>query len=136
MCVLSGDAVLCTLPLGVLKQCTAANTQGVPNTVQFIPPLPDWKVAAIQRLGFGNLNKVVLCFDRIFWDPNANLFGHVGSTTASRGNVNFVPQQYCLTAYGATLVKWGTQWRSWLRHSATRRKVAGSILDGVIGIFR
>jgi lysine-specific histone demethylase 1 len=85
MCLLSGDAVLCTLPLGVLKQCTASNTQGVPNTVQFIPPLPDWKVAAIQRLGFGNLNKVVLCFERIFWDPNANLFGHVGSTTASRG---------------------------------------------------
>jgi lysine-specific histone demethylase 1 len=84
-CLFSGDAVLCTLPLGVLKQCTAANTQGVPNTVQFIPPLPDWKVAAIQRLGFGNLNKVVLCFERIFWDPSANLFGHVGSTTASRG---------------------------------------------------
>ncbi|KDR22932.1 Lysine-specific histone demethylase 1, partial [Zootermopsis nevadensis] len=52
-----GDAVLCTLPL------------------------------AIQRLGFGNLNKVVLCFERIFWDPNANLFGHVGSTTASRGEL-------------------------------------------------
>jgi hypothetical protein len=85
MCLLPGDAVLCTLPLGVLKQCTASNTQGVPNTVQFVPPLPDWKVAAIQRLGFGNLNKVVLCFERIFWDPNANLFGHVGSTTASRG---------------------------------------------------
>lgn len=31
--------------------------------------------------------QVVLCFDRIFWDPNANLFGHVGSTTASRGEL-------------------------------------------------
>ncbi|KAF2344070.1 Amine oxidase, partial [Trinorchestia longiramus] len=30
---------------------------------------------------------VVLCFDRVFWDPNANLFGHVGSTTASRGEL-------------------------------------------------
>ena len=29
----------------------------------------------------------MLCFDRIFWDPNANLFGHVGSTTASRGEL-------------------------------------------------
>jgi len=28
-----------------------------------------------------------------------------------------------------------TQWRSWLRHCATNRKVAGSIPDGVIGIF-
>jgi hypothetical protein len=29
----------------------------------------------------------------------------------------------------------GTRWRSWLRHCATNLKVAGSILDGVIGIF-
>jgi hypothetical protein len=27
------------------------------------------------------------------------------------------------------------QWRSWLRHCATSRKVAGSIPDGVTGIF-
>lgn len=80
------DAVLSTLPLGVMKQAVQGNPN-VPNTVQFIPPLPDWKVSSIQRLGFGNLNKVVLCFDRIFWDPNANLFGHVGSTTASRGEL-------------------------------------------------
>ena len=26
---------------------------------------------------------------------------------------------------------WGTRWRSWLRHCATSRKVAGAILDGV-----
>ena len=29
----------------------------------------------------------------------------------------------------------GTQWRSWLRHCATNRTVAGSIPDGVTGIF-
>lgn len=85
--VYKGDVVLCTLPLGVLKQSTNKKTQSLPNTVQFSPPLPDWKVAAIERLGFGNLNKVVLCFDRIFWDPNGNLFGHIGSTTASRGEM-------------------------------------------------
>jgi len=81
------DAVLCTLPLGVLKQAIAQNSQGLPNTVAFNPPLPDWKVESIKRLGYGNLNKVVLCFDRIFWDSSANLFGHVGSTTASRGEL-------------------------------------------------
>jgi len=27
------------------------------------------------------------------------------------------------------------RWHSWLSHSATSRKVAGSIPDGVIGIF-
>ena len=49
------DAVLCTLPLGVMKECVRGN--GV-NCVQFVPPLPDWKTAAVQRMGFGNLNKV------------------------------------------------------------------------------
>jgi hypothetical protein len=29
----------------------------------------------------------------------------------------------------------GTRWRSWLRHCAINRKVAGSIPDGVFGIF-
>jgi len=29
----------------------------------------------------------------------------------------------------------GTRWRSWLKHFATSRKVAGSITDGVTGIF-
>ena len=29
----------------------------------------------------------------------------------------------------------GPRWRSWLRHCATSQKVAGSIPDGVIGIF-
>ena len=36
----------------------------------------------------------------------------------------------CVCVYGARC--W---WRSWLRHCATSRKVAGSIPDGVIGIF-
>ncbi|KAM3964981.1 LOW QUALITY PROTEIN: lysine-specific histone demethylase Su(var)3-3 [Aphomia sociella] len=85
--VYKGDVVLCTLPLGVLKVAVANNGQNQQNFVKFDPPLPDWKVAAIKRLGYGNLNKVVLCFERTFWDPSANLFGHVGTTTASRGEL-------------------------------------------------
>uniref|UniRef100_A0A6P4EBZ0 Lysine-specific histone demethylase n=1 Tax=Drosophila rhopaloa TaxID=1041015 RepID=A0A6P4EBZ0_DRORH len=81
------DLAVCTLTLGVLKVAVAHEESQQSNTVKFDPPLPDWKQQAIRRLGFGNLNKVVLCFDRIFWDPNANLFGHVGSTTSSRGEM-------------------------------------------------
>lgn len=55
------DAVLCTLPLGVLKQ--------QPPAVQFVPPLPEWKTSAIQRMGFGNLNKVVLSVCAAFLNP-------------------------------------------------------------------
>lgn len=94
------DAVLCTLPLGILKQAVNINQSNKnssslnispgnspSNIVQFQPPLPEWKTSVIQRLGYGNLNKVILCFDRIFWDQDSNLFGHIGSTTASRGEL-------------------------------------------------
>ena len=42
------DAVLVTVPLGVLKA----------SAIQFDPPLPEWKKTVIHRMGFGNLNKV------------------------------------------------------------------------------
>lgn len=46
------EAVLVTVPLGVLKE----------NVIAFDPPLPEEKQSAIDRLGFGNLNKVKLRF--------------------------------------------------------------------------
>jgi monoamine oxidase len=61
-----GDAVVCTLPLGVLKA----------GTVAFTPPLPPVKQEAIARLGMGNLTKVVLHFDNIFWPREQYAFGY------------------------------------------------------------
>ncbi len=52
------DAVVVTLPLGVLKK----------GAVQFSPPLPKKKQTAIDRLGMGVLDKVYLQFDDVFWD--------------------------------------------------------------------
>ena len=46
--IFRADAVLMTVPLGVLKA----------NTISFHPPLPEWKTQAIHNLGFGLLNKV------------------------------------------------------------------------------
>jgi len=43
------EAVLVTVPLGVLKE----------NVITFDPPLSEEKQSAIERLGFGNLNKVI-----------------------------------------------------------------------------
>jgi hypothetical protein len=42
--------------------------------------------------------------------------------------------QACRFFFNITLLK-GTRWSSWLRHCATSRKIAGSIPDGVTGIF-
>ena len=39
-----------TIPLGCLKA----------GMITFQPALPDWKASAIQKLGFGNLNKVLI----------------------------------------------------------------------------
>ncbi|KAL7901435.1 Sec1-like protein [Trichoderma sp. SZMC 28014] len=59
------DAVVCTIPLGVLKQ----------GNVIFEPPMPSEKADVVNRLGFGILNKVVLLYDRMFWDSNRHIFG-------------------------------------------------------------
>lgn len=48
LAVCAGDAVVVTASLGVLKR----------GGIQFTPPLPERKLGAIRRLGFGVLNKV------------------------------------------------------------------------------
>ena len=41
----------------------------------------------------------------------------------------------CQLAYPTVIKRRGTWWHSWLRHCATSQKVAGSVCDGVTGIF-
>lgn len=62
------DRVLVTAPLGVLKA----------GDIEFIPSLPDDKLDAIERLGVGLLNRVVLQFDEKFWDDTA-IIGFLGN---------------------------------------------------------
>jgi polyamine oxidase len=52
-----GSHVVVTVPLGVLKR-------GIPA---FSPALPPERLAAIERLGFGRYDKVVMAFDKPFW---------------------------------------------------------------------
>ncbi|KAI9830760.1 MAG: hypothetical protein M1826_004392, partial [Phylliscum demangeonii] len=63
--VFEADAVVVTVPLGVLKA----------GSVLFDPPLPARKLGPIERLGFGTLNKVVLVFDQAFWHAEGDMFG-------------------------------------------------------------
>ncbi len=64
------DAVVVTVPLGVLQA----------RAIDFDPPLPADKLAAIDRLGMGLLDKVCLRFDEVFWDTEVEFIGHVGSS--------------------------------------------------------
>lgn len=65
------DCVIVTLPLGVLQA----------GAVTFDPPLPEWKQQAINGLGAGVVNKLILKFKRHFWkDDLAWLY----STTSSQ----------------------------------------------------
>lgn len=55
--VLEADRVIVTVPLGVLQA----------GTLEFAPPLPADKLAAIARLEMGSLEKVILRFPAAFW---------------------------------------------------------------------
>lgn len=62
-----GDAVLVTVPLGVLKD----------DWIKFEPPLPEDKRESIKKLGYGLLNKIALHFEDAFWDTNVDWIGTI-----------------------------------------------------------
>eukprot|EP00483_Globobulimina_turgida_P005521 UN05531 len=65
----TGDAVVVTLPLGILKN----------GDVTFEPSLPLWKSNAICSIGYGLLNKIFLKFDTVFWDVENDYVGYASS---------------------------------------------------------
>ncbi|KAJ0103074.1 hypothetical protein Patl1_04557 [Pistacia atlantica] len=73
--VFQADMVLCTVPLGVLKK----------GTIKFEPELPQRKLAAIERLGFGLLNKVAMVFPHVFWGEDLDTFGCLNEHSNRRG---------------------------------------------------
>jgi monoamine oxidase len=59
----TGSRVLVTLPLAVLQA-----HPGSVGAVQFSPPLPSEKLAAIQRMEMGKVIRIVLRFRNRFWE--------------------------------------------------------------------
>ncbi|XP_059288953.1 polyamine oxidase 2-like isoform X2 [Lycium ferocissimum] len=64
------DAAVIAVPLGVLKS----------NRIKFEPRLPEWKEAAINELGVGIENKIILHFEKVFW-PNVEFLGVVAESS-------------------------------------------------------
>ncbi|KAJ0258414.1 Polyamine oxidase 2 [Hirschfeldia incana] len=64
------DAAVIAVPLGVLKS----------GTIKFEPKLPEWKQEAINDLGVGIENKIILHFEKVFW-PKVEFLGVVAETS-------------------------------------------------------
>jgi polyamine oxidase len=61
---LVADAVVCTLPLGVLKH----------KLVEFSPSLPTHLLHGIDKLGYGALGKIFVEFESVFWPKDNDQF--------------------------------------------------------------
>ncbi len=60
----AADFCVCTLPIGVLQS----------RAVRFLPDLPPSLDKAIDRIGSGAINKVVLKFDHVYWDDVPGIY--------------------------------------------------------------
>ncbi len=67
------DAVVVTLPLGILKA----------GKVKFEPELPAKKQQAISRLGMGVLNKIALKFPATFWPTDCRIITYLAKSYPS-----------------------------------------------------
>jgi len=76
--VFVADAAVVTVPLGVLKR----------GDLKFTPDLPARKKQAIENLGFGVLNKVLLLFPTTFWDAQHDTFGYVNRCDGPGGSMH------------------------------------------------
>lgn len=74
---IAASHVIVTVPLGVLKA----------GSIAFSPTLPQDKRTAIERLGFGFFEKVVLVFEDRFWSGFLpETFGYLGGVGPDRAN--------------------------------------------------
>ena len=65
--IFEAEAVLVTVPLGVLKS----------GSIEFTPSLPQTKLNSIDKLGMGLLNKVVMKFPKLFWPPEVDFLSFI-----------------------------------------------------------
>lgn len=69
--IYQSEFVLITVPLGVLKS----------REIIFNPQLPQWKLDAIDRLGYGLLEKIILIWNQPWWNSTNFYFLRISSKT-------------------------------------------------------
>ncbi|CAB3408681.1 unnamed protein product [Caenorhabditis bovis] len=90
---------VCTLPIGVLKRVLTND----PETPVFDPLLDCLHCQSICNMGNGCVNKVVMLFERAFWESNdRHTFFNVPASISGRGEFVYfeaVPESRVLTTY-------------------------------------
>lgn len=119
-----GDMVLCTVPLGVLKK----------GSIEFVPELPRRKKDAIERLGFGLLNKVAILFPYDFWGGEIDTFGHLTEDSSMRGEF-FLFYSYSSVAGGPLLVALVAGEAAIKFEKMSPVEAVGKVLEVLKGIF-
>ena len=112
----TADRVIVTVPLGVLKA----------GAIEFDPPLPASKRRAIERLGFGLLNKVVVMFDEPFWPKSRPMIGLIGADEPVTDLVNglvFAGQPLLVGLRGGEA--------AWSRESLSDEEAVGELLTAL-----
>ena len=71
------DVVVCALPLGVLKS----------GSVSFSPEISTSKKNAIQKIGMGAVNKIILEYPSVFWDESKQ---YINYFSAIKGNFSYI----------------------------------------------
>jgi hypothetical protein len=107
-----------------------------PGQVEFYPVLPldcllcDWLAVRVCRSGWANDYQLAGCWRCV----ERAVSGHVGCSHNSVLNISTAQCTTLYKKYGMFICS-GTAVAQWLRYYATNQKVAGSIPDGVSGIF-
>jgi monoamine oxidase len=99
------DAVLVTVPLSLLKDAAIDFDPGLPGTTQ----------QAIERIGFGLLDKQFLRFDEPFWPTDVDWLEHLDTDAANWPQwVSFAPfrRTPLLLAFTGGSTAWSTERRS------------------------
>lgn len=99
------DRVVVTVPLGVLKA----------GVIDFTPTLPRENQAAIQRIGYGNYEKLALRFPHIFWPIGPHRFNYLSDADpplymAWLNNAHYTGEPVLIAYHAAGLAQHTNKW--------------------------